>query len=378
MSKIFDALKKTEGEIAKLTIGVIGEEVSATEATSLKNRTAHVAGDESQSSRPSAKPLGPPVASGRQAASPVPSSEETLGLAVNGSSEELRTVQQPPVNRHSNVRQAAGQKELERDHRSLHELPAEAAASLVGNRLASPLKLDPATPGSKSVVIRLRAGAPLFPFDTGDADKAAEEYRRIRTKILQHHLHPHLMLVSSPSAGDGKSITALNIAGALALNRDARVLLVDMDLRRPTIAALLGVPETEGVAEILAGSCELEDAVVRLEPFPNLFLLPAGRDRKNPAELLTSPQWKTLCAQFRSLMTYTILDGPPVDAVAEYSLLEELSDGLVLVVRKDHTVRSLLFGAVSAIPRQKLLGTVINSYRESPFWKQPSDYHYYY
>jgi capsular exopolysaccharide synthesis family protein len=241
---------------------------------------------------------------------------------------------------------------------------------------SSSLKPAPSEPVSGSAVIRVRAGSPLFPFDTGDADQAAEEYRRIRTKIQQHQLQPRLMLVSSPKAGDGKSITALNIGGALALNSDARVLLVDMDLRRPTIAGLLGVPETDGVAEVLAGSCRLEDAVLKLHPFPNLFLLPAGRDRKNPAELISSPRWRTLCDEFRLQMTYTILDGPPVDAVAEYSLLQELADGLVLVVRRGHTVRSLLYGALKSIPKDKLLGAVINSYRGSFFWTQPSDYYY--
>jgi capsular exopolysaccharide synthesis family protein len=185
------------------------------------------------------------------------------------------------------------------------------------------------------------------------------------------------MLVSSPAAGDGKSITTLNTAGALALNRDARVLLVDADLRRPTLATLLGIPDRAGLAEVLAGASRLEDAVVRLEPFPNLFLLPAGTDRRNPSELLSSPRWKALCDEFRSKMTYVILDGPPVEGVAEYSLLEECSDGLILVVRTDHTVRSLLFDAVKSIPPERLLGTVINGYRESFFWKQRGDYYYY-
>jgi capsular exopolysaccharide synthesis family protein len=225
-------------------------------------------------------------------------------------------------------------------------------------------------------MIRLRAGWPLLPFETGEADTAAEEYRRIRTKILQHPLHPQVMLVSSPAPGDGKSITAVNVSGALALNRDARVLLLDMDLRRPTIAGLLGVPEQAGVADILAGSCGVEEAIVRLEPFPNLFLLPAGRNRSNPAELLSSPRWKALCDELRSQMTYIVLDGPPIDAVAEYSLLEEYSDGLLFVVRTDHTIRSLLFGALDSIRKEKLVGTVVNGYRESLFWKQRGEYYY--
>jgi capsular exopolysaccharide synthesis family protein len=224
-------------------------------------------------------------------------------------------------------------------------------------------------------VIRLQAGSPLLPFDTGKADLAAEEYRRIRTKILQHPLEPRLVLVSSPTPGDGKSVTALNVAAALALSSETRVLLVDMDLRRPKIAELLGVPEMDGVSEILAGSCSFEKTIVRLEPFPNLFLLPAGRDRRNPTELITSHHWKALCDDCRSQMAYTVFDGPPVDGVSEYGLLQEQSDGLILVVRTDHTDRSVLFGALQSIPKDKLLGTVINGYKESLFWKKRGGYY---
>lgn len=143
------------------------------------------------------------------------------------------------------------------------------------------------------------------------------------------------------------------------------------------IANLLGVPETPGVTDVLAGSCSFENAVVRLEPFPNLYFLPAGKAGNNRTEWLTSQRWKALCDEFRSRAAYTILDGPPVDAVAEYRLLEEQSDGLLLVIRPDHTDRSLLYRTLESIPKKKLIGGVINSFRESLFVK-PSSYHSYY
>jgi Mrp family chromosome partitioning ATPase len=74
-------------------------------------------------------------------------------------------------------------------------------------------------------------------------------------------------------------------------------------------------------------------------------------------------------------MAYTVFDGPPVDGVSEYGLLQEQSDGLILVVRTDHTDRSILFGALQSIPKDKLLGSVINSYKESPFWKKRGGYY---
>lgn len=374
MSKIFDGLQKTEGAIAKLTIDVIGD-ASSGPAPAGKDAATDANGGKQQAFHRSTGVVDLPA---------------NAGFPFEAAAEGFRTLSDTSAREFSQPPAAPDQKALgskaTQAHDTLSQEPGQsglAPAAQVRSADAalepfpsSWLKSAPHDSGPRSVVIRLRAGSPLLPFNTGEADAAAEEYRRVRTKILQHRLQPSLMLVSSPAPGDGKSITALNIGGALALNRDARVLLVDMDLRRPTIAGLLGLPEQAGVADILAGSCGFEDAVVRLEPFPNLFLLPAGRDRRNPAELLSSPRWKALCDEFRSRMTYTVFDGPPVDAVAEYSLLEKLSDGLILVVRTDHTVRSLLYGALESVPKEKLLGTIVNSYRESFFWKQRGDYYY--
>jgi capsular exopolysaccharide synthesis family protein len=359
MSKIFDGLKKTEGAIAKLTIDVIGDDAAA------DNGSAPNGNEDEQEAFRAAAGL------------PKPQTGERFSFedSVHG------VGMLPP-----NIEDYHPPEAADWMPAGLQgpDQPALAPAPEAG--LAEPALLEhtpnsraePAAPQapSKAIVIRLRAGAPLLPFDTGEADQAAEEYRRIRTRILQHPREPRLMLVSSPAPGDGKSITALNIAGALALNRDARVLLVDMDLRRPTIATLLGVPDRAGAADVLAGTCELQDAVAQLEPFPNLFLLTAGQDRRNPVELLSSPRWKALCEELRSQMTYIVFDGPPVDAVAEYSLLEEIADGVLLVVRVDHTVRPLLYRVIESIPKDKLLGSVINSYKESFFWKQRGEYYY--
>lgn len=326
MSKIFDGLKKTRGEIADLTIEVIGD--AASPEIPLKKFFSEGAAGEEQ--RPEAVEL-------------IADSAFRLGML---------------------------------DHR---QAPSDGGAARDGglgsNGSSSPESIQ-RNSGPKSAVIRLRAGTPLLPFDTGNADRAAEEYRRIRTRILQHPRQPRLVLVSSPSPGDGKSVTALNVAAALALSPETRVLLVDMDLRRPKIAEMLGLVDLDGVSEILAGTCSFEQTVVRLEPFPNLFLLPAGKDRRNPTELLTSPHWKALCEDCRSFAAYTVFDGPPVDGVAEYSLLQERSDGLLLVIRTDHTERSLISGSLQSIPKDKLLGSVINGYKESLFWKKRGGYYY--
>jgi capsular exopolysaccharide synthesis family protein len=364
MSKIFDGLKKTEGAIAKLTIEMVGEDALSSPAPAAPGPAHDSNGGEQQAFHRSTAGAAQRMDSGHPFE------------AASGSFQALPDEAGPAVSRQAESQHATAFGLEELSYPGLDLAPPARPAEANGEAFPdSRLESAPTDTGSQSVVIRLRAGYPLLPFDTGEADSAAEEYQRIRIKITQHHLQPRLMLISSPSAGDGKSITALNIGGALALNREASVLLVDVDLRHPTIAALLGLPERDGVAEVLNGSCRLEDAIVRLEPFPNLFLLPAGKDRRNPAELLSSPRWKTLCEEFRAQMTYTVFDGPPVDAVAEYSLLQERADGLILVLRTDHTARPLMYRALEAIPKDKLLGSVINGHRESFFWKQRSEYY---
>jgi len=225
-------------------------------------------------------------------------------------------------------------------------------------------------------VIRPAQKGPLLPF-AGSHSAVAEQYRLIGTKLRQHHGQPRLVLISSPQAGDGKSVNAINLAAALALNEETRVLLADTDLRRSSIAKTLGVAHEAGVSDVLSGGCSFDEAAVRLAPFRNLFFLGAGKKLGSPAELLSSPKWKELCGEIRGRMTYAVFDGPPVDSVADYRLLEEALDGVLLVVRTDRTKRPLLYGALDSIPREKLIGTVVNSYRQWVLWQQRGDYQLY-
>lgn len=223
--------------------------------------------------------------------------------------------------------------------------------------------------------IRVPAGAPLFPFDT-EHSRAGEQYRIVRTKIVQHPAQPRLMVVSSAGPGDGKTVSSVNIAAALALKDDANVLLIDADFRRSSVAKLLGLPLEPGLADVLAGGCTLEDAMVRIEQSPNLYVLPGGNVRSNPAEMLDSQQWRNLCAAFRRNFHYTVIDAPPVAGVADYDLIQVVCDGVIFVTRPDHTNRKLCFKALETVPSGKLIGVVVNCVEEWPLWKT-NDYYYY-
>ncbi len=204
----------------------------------------------------------------------------------------------------------------------------------------------------------------LFPFDGAEAH-AAEQYRIIRTKILLSPRPLRTLCISSPQVGDGKTVTALNVAGALALKLGQSVLLVDGDLRRASLPAALGVPASPGLANVLAGDCHWLEAVGRLDRVSNLYLLPAGRRPEHPAELYESPAWPALCAELRGHFRSVIIDSPPVGMVADYDLIQAIADGVILVVRPDHTRRDLCMRALQMVPAEKLVGVVINM---APVW----------
>jgi capsular exopolysaccharide synthesis family protein len=191
-------------------------------------------------------------------------------------------------------------------------------------------------------------------------------------------MQPHLIVISSPDSGDGKSVTAINIAGALALTSEGQVLLVDADLRKSTIHGQLGLPESPGLADILAGDCTPEEALVHTREFPKLYVASAGTPPGNPVELLDSARWMALCAKCRDMFRYVIIDSPPVGTVADYELIQAVCDGVILVMRPDFTNRHLCKCALDFIPKEKFIGVVLNCVPDwSPGKYSGSNYYYY-
>ncbi len=250
--------------------------------------------------------------------------------------------------------------------------PASGLAEGAGASQASPGGL-----GSRirTLPLQLLPGAPVFAF-SGGRSHAGERYRMIRTKIIQHPSQPKLILISSAGPRDGKTTNSVNIAGILSLKNDVNVLLVDGDFRRSTMSSLLGLPASPGLAEVLAGECSLEEALVRVEQFPNLYVLPVGKAAHNPTELLDSPNWRAACEMFRMQFKYTIVDAPPIGSVADYDLIQVACDGVIVVLRPDHTDRTLGLKALETVTDKRLIGVVMNCAPEWFLWKT-NDYYYY-
>ena len=234
-----------------------------------------------------------------------------------------------------------------------------------------------ANAGVRVVVIRPAAKAPLLPFD-GAHPEVSEQYRIIRTRITQHPVQPRMVVVSSAGTGEGKTVSSINIAGALALKHDSSVLLLDADLRRSSIAGMLGLPSANvGLTEVLSKTANLDDAIVRVEQIPNLYVLPAGKAMNNPAELLDSPNWRSVCMELRKHFKYIVVDAPPMVGVADYDLIQVMCDGVVVVVRPDLSNRSSCFAALDSIPREKFIGVLMNCVEDWFLWK-PADHQPYY
>jgi capsular exopolysaccharide synthesis family protein len=173
----------------------------------------------------------------------------------------------------------------------------------------------------------------------------AEQYRMVRhiVETMRQEAHLQVVAVTSPGVGDGKTTTAINLAGALAQAGEARVLLVDIDLRRPAVTRQLGLGGSRRslVDALLEPRLTLEDAVEHVPGF-NLSVLAAGGSAVAPYELLKSPRLEALLAESRRRYDYVVLDTPPFVPVPDCRLIAKCVDGFFIVVAAHRTARRAL------------------------------------
>jgi protein-tyrosine kinase len=190
----------------------------------------------------------------------------------------------------------------------------------------------------------------------------AEQYRAIRTRITQHEEHAPLrtVMITSPGGNEGKSITAANLALTMAQEIQRQVVLVDADLRGPSVHALFGLDASgPGLSDVLAGDATLDDALVYLPDY-RLMLLPAGTTPQFPTELLGSAAMRRTLDTLRARFDRVLLDLPSVMPLADVGTVAPLADGVVMVVRAGATHRPALDQALAALEDSKILGVVLN------------------
>jgi capsular exopolysaccharide synthesis family protein len=210
----------------------------------------------------------------------------------------------------------------------------------------------------------------------GAWSRLAEAYRSLRTTILLSRAGtpPQVILISSAKPSEGKtSITTLESI-VFALN-GARVLLIDSDLRRPSVHLRFRIANKVGLTSVLTGKAGLEEAIVPVAALPALHLLPAGPIAPMPAELLGSLQMQRLVEGLRSSYDFILIDTPPVLTVTDAAVLVSVSDGVVLVLRYGQATRNVVARASEILLRSgaHLLGVVLNAVD-----LQSSDYAEYY
>lgn len=223
-----------------------------------------------------------------------------------------------------------------------------------------------------------RVKSPLLPISSTSFE--IEPYRVLAHMVVQLHKDVRLrtLAIGSPQPGDGKTSTAINLAGILAQAPAARVLLVETDLRRPSIARYLDIRNatTSLLEAVLNPELTLDSVVYHCQAF-NLDIVLAGHPVASPADLLKLPRFGTLLQEARLHYDWVIVDTPPMLPFADCRLIEEWIDGFLIVVAANETPRKFLAEALSTIDPAKLVGLVLNKAdQQAPRYYHTYRYYY--
>lgn len=190
---------------------------------------------------------------------------------------------------------------------------------------------------------------------------AAESYRTLRTNIQYSSFDKEykVIVITSSEPGEGKSTTAGNLALCMAQG-DKKVILVDCDLRRPSIHKKFKVSNLAGLSDVVIGKSDLSKVMHRYNK--NLVLLTSGKIPPNPSEMLSSKSMENLLEKLRENFDYVILDTPPVQAVTDSQILSTKADGTILVVRAERTKKESVNNAINLLKKvnANIIGTVLN------------------
>jgi capsular exopolysaccharide synthesis family protein len=206
----------------------------------------------------------------------------------------------------------------------------------------------------------------------------AESFRSLRTSILlsgSFESRPKVLLITSALPKEGKSSTSVNLAIVLA-QKGSRVLLVDGDMRRPSLHRVLGLSREVGLSSLLDGTTAEEKAILPAPDFPNLFVLPSGPSPSNPVELLDSDSLRKLLKTWRDQYDYVIIDSPPTLSLTDAVVISPETDAVVMVIRSGETTKDAVRRTRDTLLQvnAKIIGIVMNAVDLS----SPDLYYYYY
>ena len=218
-----------------------------------------------------------------------------------------------------------------------------------------PAKLTAGVPLAR-LVKRSLVQAPELVMLSGQKSPAADRFRQLRTLVADAG---QVIVVSSPSRGDGRSFVAINLALAFCADPENEILLIDADVRRPSLDDWLRPKPALGLTEILEARTELEHVVLDIKNSP-LKVLPAGAPVRDPLELISSPSATAMMMELRQRYRKIIIDTPPVLPSIDASVIAKLGDGVLLVTRSNATTVPLYRQAIDALAPTPIIGTVVN------------------
>jgi capsular exopolysaccharide synthesis family protein len=213
--------------------------------------------------------------------------------------------------------------------------------------------------------------------DTSTLAVPREQYRRLAAALHQMQSIGDLkvILVASALAGEGKTLTASNLALTFSESYERNVLLIDADLRRPSLARTFNIPPEPGLNDALARDFKGTLALRRVSD--RLSVLPAGRPTPNPIAGLTSPQMQQIITEARDEFDWVIVDTPPIALMADAKLLSAIADGVVIVVKANATPYHMVKRAIEAIGANHVLGAVLNRSTTVTHGSKYYDYYHY-
>jgi len=195
----------------------------------------------------------------------------------------------------------------------------------------------------------------------------AEQFRLLKNNILfpEKGNPPKSIMVTSFSPSEGKSFVAANLAISIAQNIDEYVLLLDCDLRSPSVQPMFGLDDNPGLSEYLSAGKPLSSLLVKTF-LDKLTILPAGKIPTNPSELLSSDRMKKLIQEIKLRYNdrYIIFDTPPPHLTSETNAISRQVDGIVIVIKQGTTRKKQVLDLIDVYGREKILGVVYNYARK--------------
>jgi len=209
-----------------------------------------------------------------------------------------------------------------------------------------------------------------------------EAYKNARTNLmfLRNSDECQKIAVTSTIAEEGKSTNCVNLAITLGQN-GLKVLIIDCDMRKPTIHKEFGLHQNDGLSEFLAGITDTQNGIVRKTKYQNVYVLPSGKIPPNPAELLASKRMKALLDKLSGYFDYIIMDTPPVTLVTDAAVLKDYVQGYIMIVRAERTTIDELKECVSRMKQldANIIGFMLNdmNYKSGSQYKHYNNYYYY-